>query len=283
MMNYIALGILAFCVFGGYIISGGKMHALWHPPELLIIGGGTFAAYLIYTPAHVLKITKSYLKKSFSSGDSKGQCEKLLVLLYKLFEVRRSGGASEIEKHIENPEESELFKESELLSEPRLVDFICDNIRLVILGNISVHELEAILDSEIHAKEEDIGRAGTALQTAGDALPGFGIVAAVLGIVITMQKMGGPVELLGASIATALVGTFLGILLGYGIVGPIAGAVNNCIKDEVLMLECIKESIIAHVSGRPSSTAVDAGRRVIYEENKPSFNELEEILRGGDE
>ncbi|WP_067516389.1 flagellar motor stator protein MotA [Endozoicomonas ascidiicola] len=282
MLKFVGLGVLVFSVLGGFIFANGNLMALWQPPEILIIAGGAFGAFLLSNPMSVVRSTGWHLRNSFSSGHyQKLHYQKLLTLLYQLFELRRTSGASAMEMHIEDPESSDLFKVSGVLDDPRLTAFICDNLRLVILGNISSHELDSLLDSELYALTEDIGRPADALQKVADALPGFGIVAAVLGIVITMQSMGGPVDQMGVSIAAALVGTFLGVLLGYGIVGPLAYAIEHSIKDQMLMFECAKESMLSHVSGRPSAIAVDAGRRVLFGENRPSFTQLEAFLLEG--
>ncbi len=282
MLKFAGLAVLVLSVLGGFVFANGNLLALWQPAEILIIVGGALGSFLLSNPWSVVQSTGWHLRKCFS-GKAYGQehYQKLLTLLYKLFELRRKAGVAAMEQHVENPYSSDLFSVSGVLDDHRLTAFICDNLRLVSLGNITTHELDGLLDSELYALTEDIRRPAEALHKVADALPGFGIVAAVLGIVITMQTMGGPVELMGVSIAAALVGTFLGVLLGYGLVGPLGHAIEHSVKDQMLMFECAKEALLAHVSGRPSAIAVDAGRRVLFGENRPTFDQLEGWLLEG--
>ena len=268
--------LLTASIIGGFIMAGGTPMILWQPPEFIIIFGGAFAAFMISNSwTGVKEAGRAVLKVFRGKHLDQDYFQRLLTLLYQLFELRRRSGVSVLEDHIERPGESSIFTESGMLENPRLVSFICDNLRLVALGKVQPHELEGLLDSELETMEEDMLRPAYSLQSVADALPGFGIVAAVLGIIVTMGAMGGPVEIIGMSIAKALVGTFLGILLCYGVAAPLAHAIQHNVKEEIILFDCVKTAIIAQVSGRPSAIAVDAGRRLLYAEVRPSFEQME--------
>ncbi len=270
------VALLGISVIGGFIMAGGNPIILWQPPEYIVIFGGALAAFLISNTVQGVQNTGKALVQVFSKGHyDQNYYQRLLTLLYQLFELRRKSGVAVLEEHIEKPGESSVFTESGVLENERLTSFICDNLRLVTLGKIQPHELEGLLDSELETLEEDLGRPAHSIQTVAEALPGFGIVAAVLGIVVTMGAMGGPVEMIGTSIAKALVGTFLGILFCYGLFGPVAQAMEHNVRDELLLFECVKTAIISQIAGRPSAIAVDAGRRVLYSEVRPSFDQME--------
>ena len=268
--------LLAVSVMGGFVMAGGAPTVLWQPPEFVIIFGGAIAAFMISNSWTGVKQTSHAVVQVFRGKHlDQGYYQRLLTLLYQLFELRRRSGIAVLEEHIETPGESSVFTESGMLENPRLTSFICDNLRLVALGKIQAHELETLLDSELETMENDLLRPAHSIQAIADALPGFGIVAAVLGIIVTMGAMGGPVEVIGMSIAKALVGTFLGILLCYGFAAPLAQAIKHNVQEQVLMFECVKAAIIAQVCGRPSAIAVDSGRRLLYDEVRPSFEQLE--------
>ena len=271
--------LLAVSVIGGFQLAGGQPLVLWQPPEFLIIFGGAFAAFLISNSWHNVKQTGKAIVRVFTGKHlSQAYYQRLLTLLYQLFELRRRSGVAVLEDHIEKPGESSLFIESGVLENERLTSFICDNLRLVAMGKVQPHELDGLLESEVSTMEDDLLRPAHSFQSVAEALPGFGIVAAVLGIVVTMGVMGGPVEMIGVSIAKALVGTFLGILLCYGVAMPLAQAIEHNVKEQVLLFECVRTAIVAQVSGRPSAIAVDAGRRLLYSEVRPSFDQMESWL-----
>lgn len=276
ILKILGVVLLSVSVLGGFALAGGQPLILWQPPEFVVIFGGALAAFLISNSWHNVKMTGRavrdiFLKKHYDQE----YFQKLLTLLYQLFELRRRSGVSVLEEHIEKPGESSIFTESGILDNDRLTSFICDNLRLVALGKVQPHELDGLLESELDTMETDLMRPAHSVQATADALPGFGIVAAVLGIVITMGAMGGPVELIGMSIAKALVGTFLGILLCYGVASPLAHAIEHNVKEQVLLFDCVRTAIVAQVSGRPSAIAVDAGRRLLYSEVRPSFEQME--------
>lgn len=268
--------LLPVSILGGFIMGGGSPMILWQEAEFIMIIGGALSAFLISNSWTDVKQTGRAIAQVFKGEHvSPAYCQKLLTLLYTLFELRRRSGMAVLEEHIENPGESTVFNESGILKNERLISFICDNLRLVALGKVPPHELEGLLDSELDTMEVDLLRPAHGIQSVADALPGFGIVAAVLGIVITMGSMGGSVEMIGLNIAKALVGTFLGILLCYGVAGPLAQAIEHNVKNQILLFSCVKAAIVAQVSGRPSAISVDAGRRLLYSEIRPSFDTME--------
>ncbi len=280
MLKVTGLAILILSVLGGFVLADGQLLSLWQPAQILIIAGGGLGAFLIANPWHVIRNTLQHLGKAISGTNHypAEYYQNLLTLLFKLFEIRRQSGVAALEPHIENPEQSVLFIDSGILENKRLTSFICDNLRLVTLGKVLPHELEGLLDHELNTMSEDLQRPADALQRIADSLPGFGIVAAVLGIVLTMQSMDGPAYLLGMNVAAALVGTFLGILLCYGLISPLAHSVTHSVRDEIQLFECVKAALLARISGRPSAIAADAGRRILYSEIRPSFVQLENWL-----
>ena len=279
LLLIVGLLLVFASIAGGFVSAGGKLLALWQPAEFVIILGCALGSFLLGNSKSVIKATGQYILRVVTGKHSGPDTyQNILTLLYQLFETGRRSGLAALEAHVENPDESDLFKGAGVLANKRLKNFICDNLRLLGLGKIQPHELEGLLESELHTLQEDLGRPALSLQRMADGFPGFGIIAAVLGIVITMQHMGGPVEIIGVSIAAALVGTFVGILLGYGVVGPLAQAVEHVIEDDVRAFECIKATLVAYASGRPSAIAVDAGRRVLFSEVRPSFEEMENWL-----
>ena len=286
MLRLAGFLVLILSVFGGFTMANGKLMALWQPAEIVIIVGAAVGAFMVANPSSVQKLVATHLHYVIvkQAGFEKDFFMELLQLEYQLFDLLRTKGAAGIEDHIENPENSEIFTAfPRIIAHKRLLHFITDNFRITGMTNITPHELEGLLEQEIHTLEADLKRPGDALQSIADACPGFGIVAAVMGIVITMQSMDGPIGEIGAHVAAALVGTFLGILLCYGIVGPLASAVSYTAQNECLAFDCVKSAMVSCQLGRPPILAVDAGRRVLYDELRPTFLELERWLRGSRE
>jgi chemotaxis protein MotA len=265
------------CVFGGFLLHGGALHAIWQPTEILIIVGAALGALVMGSPTHVLKEMLAQIKKVIARGKSDGEFQRqLLLLLYELLEMVRDGGLKVLDQHVESPEESDIFKRYPMiLAERKLTAFIVDNFRLMAMGRISSHELEGMLDQEIEAIEGELLQPSKSLGKIAEAMPGFGILAAVLGIVTTMGSIGGSVAEVGVQVAGAMVGTFMGILFCYGFLDPLAGAMVQRVKSEMSSFECIKVVLCAQVAGKPTLLAVDAGRKLIQLEVKPSFATLE--------
>ncbi|CAM3443022.1 flagellar motor stator protein MotA [Parendozoicomonas haliclonae] len=275
--------ILLASILGGFVLAHGNLINLWQPYEILIIAGGAFGAFCIAHPWKVVAAAGRHIKFTLTgTGYNQKYYETLLQMLNQLFEVaRKQGGRKQLEEHIENPDNSELFKSyPRILKTPQTMLFITDNFRLSLVDNLDTHNFEALMEHEIETYEGELSRPGKALQEIADALPGFGIMAAVLGIVITMQSLDGPPEQLGAHIGAALVGTFMGVFLGYGVVGPMAGSIVHSVHYEIKALECIKASLISFRHGTPPAMAVEAGRKVLFSESRPSFEEMEKILEG---
>ncbi|WMS89001.1 flagellar motor stator protein MotA [Pleionea litopenaei] len=274
--------IVVAAVLGGYVLSHGQLIALWQPFELLIIGGAAFGAFVIANPMKTtLEVFRRLPKLLGSSRFNKYLYLELLAMLYDLFNVMRKEGLIAIEAHIEEPKTSNVFTKFPLIrKDDKAIEFICDYLRLMIIGDMTAYELENLMDAELETHHHDQLAPGMALGKVADALPGFGIVAAVLGIVITMQSLGGPPEEIGYHVAAALVGTFLGILLAYGFVGPFATAMEHRAHEEAQYFECMKAAIIATVNGVPPQVAVEFGRKTLPHKIRPGFQELEARVRG---
>jgi chemotaxis protein MotA len=264
------------------VLSHGHLASLWQPFELLIIGGAAFGAFLAANPMKVVKAAfGGVLGVLKGSKYNKALYMDLLALMYDLLQKARKEGMMAIEADIDEPGESEIFnKYSKIVADHHIMDFICDYVRLMVGGNMNPFELENLMDMELAAHHKEAAMPSDSVTKVADGLPGFGIVAAVLGIVITMSYIGGDPAMIGGHVASALVGTFLGILLAYGFVGPIAVAMEHIAREEAKFYECIKVCLLAAVNGYNPQVAVEFGRKVMYASDRPSFTELEEFLKG---
>ena len=280
-MAIIGFGVVIVAVVGGYLMEHGNLSVLLQPAELVIIGGTAIGAFLIASPTKVIKHVLGSIGSIFKSKSyGKDHYIELLSLLYRVFSKIRKEGLISIEADVENPDKSALFRKfSSIMKEERLISFICDNLKVIVTTSIPPHELDGLLDIEIETGLHEAQVPSHALSTIADSLPGIGIVAAVLGIVLTMGKIDEPPAVLGHSIGAALVGTFLGILLCYGFVGPMAANLNYKAKEEEVSFQVIKLSIVAFVGGSAPQIAVEFGRRAIPGHDKPSFAELEKAVR----
>ncbi len=269
------------CIFGGYVLSHGHMAALWQPFELMIIGGGAFGAFIIANPKTVImNVFKGVMGLFKSSPYNKTMYMDLLTLMFRLFSKARKEGLMALEADIDEPAESEIFQAfPKIVKNHHVSEFISDYLRLMVGGNMNAFELENLMDVELDTHHHESSESSAALQSMADALPGFGIVAAVMGVVITMGYISEPPEVLGGHIAAALVGTFLGILLAYGFAGPMAKAMEYKSVDEAKFLECTKVCIMATLNGYTPQVAVEFGRKAIYGHIRPSFFELEEHIK----
>ncbi len=265
----------------GYLMEHGHFSVLFQPAELIIIGGAAFGTFIIASPKKVLILTLKSISKIFSSHeiDQKAYVELLLLLNEIFYKVKREGFLA-IEYDIDNPDSSEVFKKyPSVISSSSTVNFICDNFRTIISSNMTPHELESLMEVDMAAQEHDAMIPPNALSKVSDGLPALGIVAAVLGVVLTMGKISEPPEVLGHSIASALVGTFLGILLSYGFIGPMATNLENAAKEHEAYLNVIKTAIVAMASGAAPQAAVESARRAIPSTSRPGFNELNEEIK----
>jgi len=280
---FIIIGILVVLgsVGGGFVLSKGQLIALWQPFELLVIGGAAFGAFLISNPVKVIKASFVSIPTAIKGSPyKKAMYMDLLNLMFDIFNKIRKNGTMSIESDIDEPESSELFNQyPNIMKNHHAMDFICDYMRLMVSGNMNAFEVEALMDVELQTHHQESALAADAITKVSDALPGFGIVAAVLGIVITMASLGGPPEEIGAHVAAALVGTFLGILLAYGFVGPLATSLEHLARDEGKFIECIKTCIMATLNGYTPQVAIEFGRKVMYSTERPSFSELEEHIK----
>ncbi len=282
-MNVIVGIVLVLgCVAGGFVLSHGKLAALWQPYELLVIGGAALGAFVIANPPWVIKASlKSIPLMMKGSKFKKGFYLDALALMYDLLTKARKEGMMSLEPDVEEPEKSTIFgKYPKVAGDHHAVDFLTDYLRLMVGGSIkNSFELENLLDIELETHHGEAHQASAALTRVSDGLPGFGIVAAVLGIVITMGALGGPAAEIGQHVAAALVGTFLGILLAYGFVGPMATLVEHLSRDESQFYVVLKTVLIAAQQGYSPQIAVEFGRKAIFSVERPSFRELEEHVK----
>ncbi|MDO2948372.1 lateral flagellar motor stator protein LafT [Aeromonas simiae] len=281
MQKQIGIGVIFICVLGGFMMAGGRPIALWQPSELVIIIGAAIGSTMLGNSKEVLHEMIHQLKGVFKSNEAeeKESFRELLVLMHLLLEETRTKGLKGLDEHIENPQQSSVFLMYPQISEdPMLLGFIIDNLRLLGMGKIAPHELDAMLDQEIMAIEEDMLKPSHALHKTGEACPGFGILAAVMGIIITMQQLDGPLSNIGVHVAAALVGTFIGIFFCYCFLEPLANAMQENVKRRISMLTCVKSILLAQLGGKMPLLAVDAGRKVLEPEVKPSFTQLEDWI-----
>lgn len=281
MTFFIGVLVVTASVLGGFVLSHGALILLWHPNELLIIGGAAAGAFIISNPAHTIKAVFTTVPRVIvGSKFNKPLYMDLLSLMYDLFDKSRKQGVMSIEVDVDDPAASEIFtRYPAVLGIGPLIEFITDYLRIISSGNMAPHELEGLMDMEIDTRLKELEEPAEAVHKVADGLPGFGIVAAVLGIVITMQSLGGPIEAVGAHVAAALVGTLLGILLAYGFVGPISGAMEHAAGAEIKAYECVKVSILATMSGLAPQMAVEFGRKALFYDVRPKFQELNDHVK----
>jgi len=279
----IIIGVIVVlgCVFGGYVLSHGNLAALFQPFELLIIAGGATGAFIIANPPTTIKAVMKGLPGLLKGSKyNKQTYMDLLTLMHNLFAKARKEGLMALEADIDEPEQSDIFKEfPSLQKNHHLIEFICDYLRLMVGGNMNAFELESLMDLELETHHHEAEKPGHAVTSAADGLPGFGIVAAVMGVVITMGYISDPPEVLGAHVGAALVGTFLGILLAYGFVGPMGNAMADQAEEDRRLLECAKICIMATLNGYTPQIAVEFGRKALYSHVRPGFAELEEHIK----
>lgn len=281
MLVIVGYLVVIFTVFGGFILSGGNLMALFQPLELLIIGGAGVGAFIVGNNVKSLKATGKALVKLFiGKRYNKAVYMDLMALMFLLLSQSRVHGLMSLEKDIEDPQNSDIFSAyPRLMSDPMLANFILDYFRLMIGGSMNSHEIEALMDEEIETCEEELEVPAHSLNTVGDAFPAFGIVAAVMGVVNALGSADRPAAELGMLIGHALVGTFLGILIAYGFVLPLATLLRQKSSDQVKILQCIKVTLLSSLNGYAPQIAVEFGRKTIFTSERPSFEELEEHVR----
>lgn len=273
--------IVVGSVFGGFAMAGGHLGALFQPLELLMIGGAALGAFLVGNDMKFIRLTMSYLPQAFQGSKySRELYIELLMLLYQLLTKVRNEGLIKLEEDVENPEGSPIFQNYPLImKDHHLVEFITDYLRLIVSGSMDSFQLENLMDNEIDTHHSEGEIPVHTIAKMSDGLPAFGIVAAVMGVVHTMESVGLPPAELGMLIAHALVGTFLGILLAYGFVGPISGLLEQKLHESSKPLHCIKITLIASLTGYPPATAIEFGRKVLFSIERPSFREVDEHIR----
>ncbi len=272
-------------VFGsiavGYTMHGGNLMVLMQMSEFIIIGGAGLGAMVVANPPHVVKeIFRETLALLKPTPYRREAYQELLQVLYQLFYTARRDGLIGIEDHIENPGNSDLFRQFPAFREHvAALGFLTDTLKVLLTGAVEDHHLQEILDLDIEQYHDERMEVPHAVATIADAMPGFGIVAAVLGVIITMGKIGGEPAVIGESVAAALVGTFLGVLLAYGVVGPIAKSIEVRVKAEHAYMLCIRTAILSFARGDSPLTSVEFARRSIHPEERPTFEEVEAMTR----
>jgi chemotaxis protein MotA len=282
MFSIIGIVVVLGAIVGGYLMERGNLLVLLQPAELVIIVGAAIGTLLIANPLPVIVgVAKGVLGVFTPSKYNKAYYLTTLTMLNDLFNKGRKGGIASLEADVEQPDQSELFqKYPSITKEHHAVDFICDTLRIVMAGNISPFELDQMLELDLEVHHKEISQSAHALVTVADALPGLGIVAAVLGVVITMQALGGPPAEIGHKVAAALVGTFLGILLCYGIFSPFAASMGKANESEAQYYNCLRVGLLSFIRGASPLIALEFARRSIPHVARPSFQELEGELRG---
>ncbi|KPZ69399.1 MULTISPECIES: flagellar motor stator protein MotA [unclassified Shewanella] len=277
MSKLIGISIIIFSVFGGYVWAGGSLTSLWQPAEILIIFGAGLGALVIASPRAVLDEMVEQVKSVFSTEKEDPELyPQLFGLMGMLMSQIQSQGLKVLDEHIDKPNESSLFlMYPAVLEHPQVLQFLIDNLRLQSIGKLSPHDLEHMLAEEIERIEEDSLRPSHALAKIAEAMPGFGILAAVMGIIITMSNIDGPITMIGVKVAAALVGTFIGIFACYCFFDPLSKSLEHLVDRKSAQLRCVAAALTAFAKGKPPMLALDAGRKQIQSENRPSFIELE--------
>lgn len=268
-------------VIGSFVCSGGHVLALLQPFELMCIAGAALGSFVVSNPIELLIAVLKALPTCFQpTAYNKKKYLELIALLFELLQKIRTQGVLAMESDIAEPLNSPLFaKYPAILKDHHLLDFIVDYFRMIVEGNVSASAFEDLMNAELETHHAEMLAPATAVQTLADALPAFGIVSAVMGVVHTMGSVGAPPSVLGEMIAAALVGTFLGILLGYGFVGPVANVLATKAAQSAIPLECVKSVLLAHLNGSVPSVAAEFGRKVLTSVNRPTFVELDDAVR----
>lgn len=281
MLALVGMIVVLAGVLGGYAMHHGPFKVLIQPSEYVIIGGAAVGSTLISTtPATLKKLLQGLLKVVKGSGASKARSLAMLVTLYRLFKFAAARGTMALEAHVEKPEESDIFgADPAFVADRSSLEFFCDTVKLIIIGGVPDHQLAELADVSLETHEREAHLPSAALTRTADALPGLGIVAAVLGIIITMQAIGGPPEEIGHKVAVALVGTFLGVLLSYGFVGPLAANLEAQAQEHHHTLLCLRGALLAFAQGLHPLVCVEFGRRSLPSTMRPTFGELETACR----
>ena len=277
MFAIVGIVVVFGAVLGGYLMEHGNIRVLLQPAELVIIAGAAAGTVLIANPMEVLKGIVAGFRSVFGNSKfSKALYQDVLKQLYTVMQSARKQGLNELEKDVENPSKSKLFS----AWDHHLQDFVCDTLRMAMTGGPTPFELDQMMEADMEVHHHSANLPVNALNTVADSLPGLGIVAAVLGVVITMGALGGPPEEIGHKVAAALVGTFLGILLCYGLLGPMASKMGKAAEEEGQFYHVVRVALIAFLKGASPQVAIEFGRRATPGGVRPSFLELEKAVKG---
>ncbi len=281
MFLIIGFVIVIASVAGGYLMEGGNFLVLVQPAEFVIIGGAALGSMLIGTPPSILKALVGQLKGLLAAGSTKEDYKELLAMLYQIFKAAQQSGVMALESHFEKPAESAIMsKYPKFLSRHHAVDFLADSVKVIIIGGIGPHDFENLMDLDLEVRHHEEARPAATLNKVADAMPGLGIVAAVLGVVITMGVIDGPPAEIGHKVGAALVGTFLGILASYGFMQPMATSMELRVATEGHYEQCIKSGLLAMYKGFSPMVSIEFARRVLPDEVRPSFEETEQLCKG---
>ena len=281
MFVIIGYVVVMASVFGGFAMAGGNLGALFQPIELLMIGGAAGGAFMVGNNGKAIKATLQALPTVFKgSAYTKALYMELMSLMFEILTKSRKEGLMSIEGDIETPESSHIFsKYPGVLADHHLIEFMTDYLRLMVSGNMDAFQIENLMDNEIETHHHEGEVPAHCIAKLGDGMPAFGIVAAVMGVVHTMESVGIPPAELGILIAHALVGTFLGILLAYGFVGPLAGLLEQKLHESTKIYQCVKVTLLASLNGYAPALSIEFGRKVLFSTERPSFQELEEYVK----
>lgn len=281
MFPIIGILVVLGCIAGGYLIEKGNLLVLMQPAELLIIAGAALGTVLIGNPTHVLKsIISGVLQVFKGSRYNAGIYLDTLKFLNDFFNTVRKNGLASLEQDLDEPDKSALFKRHpNFFKDKGAMHFFCDTMRTLVTGGVETHDLDHIMETDLEVMHHEGRTSANALTTVADSLPGLGIVAAVLGVVITMGSLGGPPEEIGHKVAAALVGTFLGILLCYGFLGPVAAHIKKHADAEGEYFACLRMGLLANMKGLSPMIAVEAARRAIPHHLRPTFQEMDKACR----
>ncbi|MGM9426939.1 flagellar motor stator protein MotA [Hydrogenophaga sp. MI9] len=283
---FVIIGFLVSmaCIFGVFIAHGGNIGVVLHalPFEITTILGAALGAFVMNNQMKVVKASAAGLGQCFKGSKyTKARYMELLALQFDILQKARKEGLMAIEQDVENPSQSPLFKKYPTVgSDHHVTEFITDYLRMMVSGNLNAHEIESLMDAEIETHHQEAHAPVAAIARLAGGLPAFGIVAAVLGVVNTMGSVGQPPAVLGGMIGSALVGTFLGILLAYGVVEPLGGLLEQKTEEASKEFQCIKTTLLASMQGYAPSTAIEFGRKVLFSDVRPSFTELEGHVKG---
>jgi chemotaxis protein MotA len=285
MFSIIGILVVFGAVLGGFLMEKGPLPVLLQPSEFLIIAGASIGTMLVGNPMHILKKLIGCLMLVLKGSKySKQRYLDSLKMMFQVFNKARKGGLVAIEPDVEEPEKSPVFaKYPDFLGNHHVRDFVCDTMRMAITGGATPLDVDQMMELDMDVHHMSASQPASALSTVADALPGMGIVAAVLGVVVTMSALGGPPEEIGHKVAAALVGTFLGILLCYGVVGPLAANLTKLIDDEHAYYHVLRVVMLSFLKGMSPGVAVEVARRAVPEHVRPSFKEVEQACRQKDD